>query len=140
VLVAALVVSAPQYRHFFRDVTKEQWRETTAYVEANAAPGDLVLFNAGYGLSSGYGFYARRTDLVAHAFPLGSEEFATLPTRDQLAGLSGLAAGHAHAWIVYAQSPDHGATIAKELGRLSTGGQCRSFVGVTACRYDLRAR
>lgn len=140
VLVVAVAVSAPQYRHFLCDVTKEQWRETAAYVEENAAAGDLVLFNAGYGLRNGYDFYARRTDLVALPFPLGSEEFATLPTREQLAGLAGLVAGRAHAWIVYAQSPDHGATIAGELSRLSTGGQCRSFVGVIACRYDVRAK
>jgi 4-amino-4-deoxy-L-arabinose transferase-like glycosyltransferase len=141
--VAALVVvvaaAGPELVHFYRDVNKEQWREATAHVEAGAAPGDLVLFNAGYGLANGYDFYARRSDLVTRPFPLGSEEFATLPTVQQLAGLAGLAKGRRHAWIVYSQSPDRDATIAVELGRLSTGGECRNFVGAVVCRYDLRA-
>jgi 4-amino-4-deoxy-L-arabinose transferase-like glycosyltransferase len=137
-LALAVAASGPQVLHFYRDITKEQWRETTAYVESQAAPGDLVLFNAGYGLANGYGFYARRTDLVTDPFPLGSEEFATLPDARQLAGLAGLVAGHPHAWIVYSQSPDHAATIATELGRLSTGGACKNFVGTVVCRYDVR--
>jgi mannosyltransferase len=137
-LVVAVAASGPQVLHFYRDVTKEQWRDTTAYVESRASPGDLVLFNAGYGLQAGYAFYARRTDLVVQPFPLGSEEFATLPTTRQLAGLVRLVAGHRHAWIVYSQSPDHDATIAVELGKLSTGGECRTFVGTVACRYDVR--
>jgi mannosyltransferase len=136
-LLAALAVATPQALHEYRDVTKEQWREATAYVESGAVPGDLVLFNAGYGLQNGYGFYARRTDLVTTAFPVGSGEFATLPTPDQLAGLARLVAGHPHAWIVYSQSPDHAASIAERLASLSTGGECRDFVGVQVCRYDL---
>lgn len=134
-LVLAVAAAGPQYLHHYRDVTKEQWREAAAYVEKNALPGDLVLFNAGYGLRDGYGFYAWRTDLDTRAFPLGSDEFATVPTPTDLAGLTHLVAGHPQAWIIYAQSRDFGATIAVELGRLSTGGVCRTFVGVTACRY-----
>lgn len=138
-LVAAVAASGPQLVRFYRDVDKEQWREATAYVESQAAPDDLVLFNAGYNLQNGYEFYARRDDLVTEPFPSGSEEFATLPTPQQLSGLAELVAGHPHAWIVYSQSPDHDATIAKELGNLSTGGECRTFVGpVIACRYDMR--
>jgi 4-amino-4-deoxy-L-arabinose transferase-like glycosyltransferase len=140
--VAALAVvvaaSGPQYLHFYRDVTKDQWREATAYVEANASPGDLVLFNAGYNLQNGYGAYARRTDLVTRPFPLGSEEFAILPTPRDLDGLTRLVAGHPHAWIVYSQTPDRDSTIAEELGNLSTGGVCESFVGIAVCRYDMR--
>jgi mannosyltransferase len=137
-LVVAVAASGPQVLHFYRDVNKEQWRETAAYVESKASPGDLVLFNAGYGLHAGYGFYARRTDLVTQPFPPGSEEFATLPTPQQLAGLARLTIGRRHAWIVYSQSRDRGATIAAALARLSASGDCRSFVGTLVCRYDLR--
>jgi mannosyltransferase len=136
-VAVAVAASAPELAHFYRDVTKEQWREATAYIESEAAPNDLVLFNAGYNLQNGYDFYARRTDLVTTTFPLGSEEFATLPTPKDLAELPGLVAGHQHAWIVYSQSPDHDATIAKKLGDLSTGGECRYFVGPVVCRYDM---
>ncbi|HET9654143.1 MAG TPA: glycosyltransferase family 39 protein [Kineosporiaceae bacterium] len=137
-LVAALAVATPEWLHYYRDVTKEQWREATAFVDGGAAPGDLVLFNAGYGRQNGYEVYTRRSDLVAKAFPLGSDEFATLPTPTDLAGLAPLVRGHRHAWIVYEQSPDHDATIAQTLGGLSAGGECRAFVGLQVCRYDLR--
>jgi 4-amino-4-deoxy-L-arabinose transferase-like glycosyltransferase len=137
-LVVAVATAAPQFGHFYRGVTKEQWRESTTYVESQAAPGDLVLVNAGYGLKNGFDFYARRDDLDTRAFPLGSEEFALVPTPQQLAGLEPLVAGRRHAWIVYSQSPDREVVIAKELGRLSTGGHCRDFFGVVVCRYDLR--
>lgn len=138
-LVVAVAASAPQYWHYYHDVTKEQWREATAYVESHASAGDLVLFNAGYGLMAGYDYYRRRADLDTRAFPLGSDEFATLPTRQQLDGLPRLVSGHPHAWIVYAQSPDHDATIAEELGKLSTGGVCETFFRIAVCRYTMRS-
>jgi hypothetical protein len=136
-LVVVVAASGPQYVHFYRDVTKDQWRESTAYLEANASPGDLVLFNAGYTLQNGYGAYARRTDLDTRAFPAGSEEFSLQPTPADLGTLAGLVAGRRHAWVVYSQSHDEGFTIADELGRLSTGGECTEFVAISVCRYDL---
>ncbi|WP_158220485.1 glycosyltransferase family 39 protein [Kineosporia sp. A_224] len=138
-LVLVVAVSGPQYVHFYRDVNKDQWRESTAYLEANAAPGDLVLFNAGYTLQNGYGAYARRTDLETRPFPAGSEEFSLQPTRADLDTLAGLVAGRRHAWVVYSQSHDEGFTIAEELGALSTGGECTEFVAISVCRYDLPA-
>jgi len=41
---------------------KEQWREAAAWVQATAAPGDLVVLDAGYG-EPGFDHYARRGDL-----------------------------------------------------------------------------
>lgn len=133
-----LALASPQLYHYYHDISKEQWREATAYVEANAAPGDLVLFNAGYGLQDGFDAYAKRPDLVKLAFPPGSDQFATMPTRQQLSELPQLVAGHSNAWIVYSQSPDTSAQIAIALGKLSTGGACKTFVGVITCRYAMK--
>lgn len=138
--VALVAGSVPALRGYYGE-TKEQWREATAYVESLAAPGDLVLFNAGYGLAYGFDSYARRSDLEKLAFPLGSDEFRAQPTAKDLAGLGPLVAGHPNAWIVYAQSPDKGWTVSATLSRLSVGGaSCREFVLVVACRYPLVRR
>lgn len=139
VFALALATSAPALYGHYHDVTKEQWREATRYVESRAASGDVLLFNAGYGLQNGFDAYARRDDLVKLAFPLGSDEFALVPTASQLADLPRLTAGHPHAWIIYGQSRDFSGSIARALGNLSTDGTCQNFVGnLIACSYTLR--
>ena len=137
VLVAAL--AAPQVLAQRTTTTKEQWREATALVERTAAPGDVVLFNAGYTMRNGFGAYATRTDLETHPFPLGSEEFSLRPTPAQLDALPGLVTGRRHAFVVYSQSDDPGWSIADALGALADGGDCTDLVGVSVCRYDLRS-
>lgn len=135
-VVAAL--AAPQVLAQRTETTKEQWREAAALVERTAAPGDVVLFNAGYTMRNGFGAYATRDDLERHPFPLGSEEFSLRPTEAQLDGLPALVTGRRHAFVVYSQSNDPGWSIAERLGALSDGGDCTDLVGVSVCRYDLR--
>lgn len=141
-LLAALVVAGlgvPQAVHERTTTTKEQWREATALVERRAAPGDVVLFNAGYTMRNGFGAYATRDDLVTHPFPLGSEEFSLQPTAADLDALPALVAGRRHAFVVYSQSNDPGFTIADRLGALADDAACTDLVGVSVCRYDLRS-
>lgn len=101
VLVGGLAVfsvsSLAQYRaHGARD----QWRETAAYVGAQAASGDLVAIDDGYG---GYAFdYYKRSDL----------EVARL--RDDVARPAGAAhlqaalRGRPRVWLIrYHRPPDH---------------------------------
>lgn len=135
--VAVAAASGPQYVSFYTDVTKEQWREATAFVERGASGGDLVLFNAGYTMRNGFGAYGTRDDLDLRAYPAGSEEFAFRPTAQDLDALAGLVRGRRHAWVVYSQSNDPDFMIAETLSGLSTDGECRAFVGIDVCRYDL---
>lgn len=135
-LVTVSAMAPTVYAHLSR-IEKEQWREVAAWVEADSAPGDLVLFNAGYTLASGFDSYAHRTDLDKRPFPLDSADFATVPDPTQLATLATLTAGRRHAWVVYSQTHDANLTIAEALSALSAETVCHDYVGVSACRYTL---
>ncbi|MFN8078703.1 MAG: glycosyltransferase family 39 protein [Kineosporiaceae bacterium] len=136
-LITLAAMAPTVYAHVSR-IEKEQWREVTAWVEADSAPGDLVLFNAGYTLASGFETYAHRTDLDTRPFPLDSADFATVPDGAQLGTLATLTAGRQHAWVVYSQTHDAHLTIAEALSALSADAVCHDYVGVSACRYTLR--
>ncbi|MCF7958847.1 MAG: glycosyltransferase family 39 protein [Phycisphaerae bacterium] len=56
-------------RYLHREKTNEQWREATGYIEQNAEPGDLVLFDAFFCYFNAYKYYQKRTDLRIAGFP-----------------------------------------------------------------------
>jgi hypothetical protein len=83
---------------YFRGRTKEQWREVAHTVDARAQPGDVVLFDAGYG-RRGFEYYSQApalpkiglaNDLTSAA---GAAELARLPR------------GTRRLWVVRFQRP-----------------------------------
>ena len=99
VVVAASLVN--QWR-YFQVPSKEQWREAAAWVQTAAAPGDLVVLDAGYG-QPGFDHYARRGDLGRLA--LGADLATPAGARELAAAL---ARGGPRVFVVRFQRPvDH---------------------------------
>src|SRR5262249_9539401 len=64
VLVAIVVTgSLAAQAAYFRAPAKEQWREVAAAVDARARPGDLAVFDAGYG-RRGFDHYSHAAGLT----------------------------------------------------------------------------
>jgi mannosyltransferase len=103
---------------------KEQWREAAALLDAEARPGDLVLFDAGFCLRHVYSYYARRRDYQRHPVEAGS-----------VAGLERLAQGRAQVWVVYSHRRDHEGRILRDLERqgLREAGR-RNLTGIELIR------
>lgn len=83
---------------YFSARSKEQWREAAATVDARAQPGDLVLFDAGYG--------RRGFDYYSHAPGLRRIGLANdLTSAAGLAEMSALPADARRLWVVRFQRP-----------------------------------
>ena len=69
---------------YFQGRTKEQWREAAGTLDTRAQPGDVVLFDAGYG-RRGFDYYSHAPSLrkigLANDLtsPAGAAELAVLP-------------------------------------------------------------
>lgn len=68
-LALVVAMSSPPLHAYFNTPRKDGWRDATAYLEARAAPGDLVLFHQ-YFAQVVFDCYRTRADLVEAAFPL----------------------------------------------------------------------
>lgn len=51
------------FEQYYFHIRKEQWKETSAYTEAHANPGDLVLFTSGL-FKMNFDIYSKRSDLI----------------------------------------------------------------------------
>jgi mannosyltransferase len=101
---------------YFQGRAKEQWREVASAVDARARPGDVVLFDAGYG-RRGFDHYSRAPGLrkVGIANDVTSAAGA--------AELTALPADTRRLWVVRFQRPPGGQRVVEALaGRYRLGG------------------
>jgi mannosyltransferase len=101
---------------YFQGRAKEQWREVASAVDARARPGDVVLFDAGYG-RRGFDHYSRAPGLrkvgIANdvTSAAGAAELAVLPADTR------------RLWVVRFQRPPGGQRVVEALaGRYRLGG------------------
>jgi mannosyltransferase len=101
---------------YFQGRAKEQWREVASAVDARARPGDVVLFDAGYG-RRGFDHYSRAPGLrkvgIANdvTSAAGAAELAALPADTR------------RLWVVRFQRPPGGQRVVEALaGRYRLGG------------------
>jgi uncharacterized membrane protein len=62
----------------YGDLTEDRWRDAARYVDANALPGDLVLFDPDWTQENVFDYYSERADLAKRS---GGGELASLPSR-----------------------------------------------------------
>jgi hypothetical protein len=67
IAVVIIGLTAMPLRRYFGEPHKDDWRRVANSVEAQALPGDLVIYSQAFG-SSPFRYYARRTDLVETLF------------------------------------------------------------------------
>lgn len=120
-LVAAAALAAQ--RDYSRSISKEQWREVAAEIEASAAAGDLVAFDAGYG-ETGFDYYARRSDLRKAAL---SADVASAAGRDQMADLR---RDTGRIWLVRFQRPGDHEAVRQAVGPAYQLIGFRHYVGI----------
>ena len=118
---------------YFQVPGKEQWREAAAWVEATAAPGDLVALDAGYG-QPGFDHYARRSDVGRLA--LGSD----LTTPGAVAELqSALVRGVDRVFVVRFQRPVDHEAVRRAVGAGWGLRDYRALVGLQIYLFQRKA-
>ncbi len=125
----AVLASIGAQALYFQAYAKEQWREAAAAVDARARPGDVVLFDAGYG--------RRGFDHYSHAPALRKIALASDVT--SAAGAAEIAALPADArrlWVVRFQRPPGGQRVVDALaGRYRLGGRA-AFQGIELFLFE----
>ncbi len=132
-VATVMVLSWSTLRTYYRDVTREQWREAADLVQSRARAGDLVILYKGF-TQPVFAHYLRRTDLEVQPFwpPSLSAGATSVP------GLDPLLAGHPRVWLVLAYQDGTGALIVEELARRYRHGAPARFRGVEVIRYRPR--
>ena len=87
---------------YYSDVNKEQWRETTSFIEFHAKKGDLVAFDVSYTKDLVYDYYVKRADLV-YFTNTNKENYQNILWR------------YPYVWLVVSHSADNGQFIRGEL-------------------------
>ncbi|HET9224254.1 MAG TPA: hypothetical protein VFO07_17205, partial [Roseiflexaceae bacterium] len=90
---------------YYRYYEPEDWRGVAGYVAAEAQPGDLLLFNAGW-MQIPFDYYYRRVGapLEEHGLPADLFDRGILEpkmTRSDIPRLDELVAGHGRVWLMY---------------------------------------
>jgi uncharacterized membrane protein len=135
-VMIVIALSVTSISAYFTTMQKEQWREATAYVEKNAQQNDLVLFNAGFGLQNGFGYYAKRNDIVTSAFPARTWQVNTLVTKDDFPELLQVTNNHQRVWVVYSHSHDTDDLINTKLSESYFGYDCTAFENINVCLFE----
>ena len=130
---------------YYRDVNKEPWRPATAWLDARARPGDLVLFDAGYTLGYCYAYYSQRRDLGLERVPPAGD----VASREAFLRRLGAPRDRGTVWLVLSHSGAGLDRLRLELDRFGdrteserfeywTYGSTfrRAFVGIEIERYD----
>lgn len=136
VLIAAMILlTLPVLHHHYTTNEKEDWRYLAWFIDINARPDDLLLFNAGYCRDAVYRYYARRADLPTQVFPVRQPDGGELiPLAEQAAfsvratefrritdtnaaDVPAVIAGHPRVWLICAHQDDARQLLRRELAR-----------------------
>jgi hypothetical protein len=112
-VVCFCVLSSEGILGYYTQSNKEQWRVVAGFVDAQAKPGDLLLFNAGYTLPAVFDYYSKRTDTIKRAVPsdLNTERVDSEALRE----LAPLAEAHNRVWLILSHSSDTERLVEKAL-------------------------
>lgn len=130
------VFSLIEINSYYKHVQKEQWREATNFLEQEAMNGDLILFNAGFGLKNGFAYYAKRDDLDKRPFPKSSEEVNLPITESNIKELRDYVKKRNRVWIVYSHSLDKEDVIYNELAANYAYVSNTDFAGITIYLFE----
>ncbi|MFZ1396633.1 MAG: ABC transporter permease [Candidatus Promineifilaceae bacterium] len=123
---------------YFGAVDKQQWRELTAYLEAEGQPGDLLLFNPGGIKESAFRYYFDRDDMRQEPLNLASDiatSYTGQNSVQQLADLSQMVAGADQVWLIQANNNESGVLVQQALAALFETSEQIPFLGIDVVRY-----
>ena len=112
-LVISLVIFMFSFnlQEYYVKVNNEQWREVASYVDMNAKPGDLILFNAGSTQTLVFDYYSKRNDLIKKPFTGKTRKI----TDENIKELGPTVEGHNRVWLILSHSHDFKGLIKKTL-------------------------
>lgn len=113
VVFLMVLLCAVELDTYYREVNKERWRDLAATIEAEARPGDLILFNTWYPKRDAYDFYSRRSDVPKLPFPELGQPWG----EDPAGRLERLTAAAPRVWVVLSHSSDPDRVIVGTLSR-----------------------
>lgn len=109
IVVVFSLVSVWEYH---TKVNKHQWREVENYIDTNAQPGDLMLFNRGFNQKP-FDYYSKRTDLIKQPFP----QKGTHVDEENIEQLTPIVEGYDRVWLVLAHDFDSRELIKKAFSK-----------------------
>lgn len=95
---------------YYVQINKEQWREVTSFVDINAKPKDLVLFNAGW-IQIAFDYYSKRTNIIKKPFP----KETMFVNKKNIKELEPVIKGYNRIWLILNRSGDYNKLIKKTL-------------------------
>jgi hypothetical protein len=136
-----LALNADSLWGYYRHHQQEDWRSVAGYVAAEARPGDVLLFNAGW-MQIPFDYYYRRVGapLAEHGLPADLFDRGILEpkmTRADVARLDELIAGRPRVWLMYSHNwyTDPQSIIPRHLGSALGEVSVRNFRGVKVYLY-----
>lgn len=63
IIILIILLSLGEVVEYHTEVDKQQWREVASYIDMNAEPGDLLLFDFEHNKEWVFDYYSKRTDL-----------------------------------------------------------------------------
>ncbi len=143
-LMLVLGLSLLSLSNYYIYFQKEEWAKAADYVAQNAAPGDLILFNATWiQLPFEYYFRHYRTDVELHGLPVDLFDRGVIEpkmTTADLPAMRNLLLNHPRVWLVYSHDwyTDPNKIIPNELNNSMQQIEQHTFVGLQVLRFDAR--
>ncbi len=134
-IVVSLIIifSLVNVWNYYNKVNKEQWREVANYVESNAKPGDIVLFNAGF-TQVPFDYYSEeRTGLIKKSFPEGFEV-----NEENIKELDPVVEDHNRVWLIFSHRNDRAELINEALGESYNLSDHKKYVGINVYLWEYR--
>lgn len=119
---------------YFGVTNKEQWREVAQFVDTNAQPGDVVLFEAPY-VQKPFDYYSQITDNVLPRQPGFLRGESKL--NDTLENLLPLVAEHRRVWLISSHSRDTDGSIQKTLRESYIEVYQQQYVGIDLALFEV---
>jgi hypothetical protein len=111
ILTLIIILSLGNFGIYYNETNKECWREATEYIELKAQSGDVLIFNAGFGLDKAFNFYSKRNDLEKIPCPLIGLDVNQKVVNEIKPYLK----EKENVWIIYSHSTDHDSLIIKNI-------------------------
>jgi mannosyltransferase len=126
-----LLLSLPHLSNYYATVQKEQWRDLVTYIEANAEPGDLLLFNAFFSQLA-FDYYSHRTDLTKKPFPATTN----VVTDENIKTLGSAIQGYNRVWLISSYGRDSKGLIGKTLSESYELADTDKYYGIDAYLFQ----
>ncbi|CAN5758014.1 hypothetical protein BH10CHL1_BH10CHL1_10990 [soil metagenome] len=143
-LLLVLGLSLLSLSNYYIYFQKEEWAKAADYVAQNAAPGDLILFNATWTqLPFEYYFRRYRTDIELHGLPVDLFDRGVIEpkmTEADLPAMRNLVQNHKRVWLIYSHDwyTDPNKLIPSTLNKTMHQTEQNNFVGLQILRFEAR--